>query len=355
MLCGVVNWSLEQHLPSRGRALSIHTLGVIHVGGGVILTEAKSIPSLNDIYLSHCALSHDDPNWLLGASHEFIETADGQASMTHEERKRKIYEESCSFVPSTILHDRISRSCKSISESYSARREYACQLGLNAGMQHLLSAPALSADQMHVCLSSGVMISTGVAPSYKMSSLPQSSPNSRRGSRTGCGLIDRDTDDTHVACLERNLNLPFRLTRNVVGVLSGYMVLGGLTVSLGLTMDACLSNKDVIEVALSLLLIRDLRSKHVAAVDCYPSVALIKVRTYGTPSNFFVHFFLSSFFLIVVNCLAYNHMINVKRILRICCAVLHSYCYSHSSYLRESLPLLLLIMIVTPIYFLLFA
>ena len=42
MLCGVVNWSLEQHLPSRGRALSIHTLGVIRVGGGVILQKQKA-------------------------------------------------------------------------------------------------------------------------------------------------------------------------------------------------------------------------------------------------------------------------------------------------------------------------
>ena len=309
MLCGAVNWSLEQHLPSRGRALSIHTLGVIRVGGGVILTEAKSIPSLNDIYLNHCALTHDDPHWLLGAAHEFIESADDQTSMTHEERKRKIYEESCNFIPSTILHDRISKSCKSIAESYSARREYACQLGLNAGMQYLLSAPALSTDQMHVCLSSGVVVSTGVAPSYKMSPLLQSSPNSRRGSRTAPGVIDRDTDDTHVECLERNVNLPFRLTRNVVGALSGHMVLGGLTVSLGLTMDACLSNKDVIEVSLSLLLISDLRSRHPAAVDCYPSVTLIKVRTtYGTLSNFFyslfVLFFLSPFFLVAENCFA---------------------------------------------------
>ena len=278
MLCSVVNWSLEQHLPSRGRALSLHVLNVLRIGGGVILTEAKSVPSLGDIYLNHCALDHDDPNWLLGASHEYIESADGQSSMTHEERKRKVYDESCKLIPSTILHDRISQSCRSISEAYSARREFSCQLGLNAGVQYLISAFALSPDQMHVCCRSGVMVSTGIAPSYKMSSLPQSSPNSCRGSKNKSGIIDIDTDEKQVECLERNVNLPFRLTRYVVGALSGYMVLGGLTVSLGLALDACLSNKDVIEVSLSLLLIGDLRSRRAAAVDCYPSVTLIKVR-----------------------------------------------------------------------------
>lgn len=277
-----MNWSLEQHLPSRGRALSLHVLSVVHVGGGVILTEAKSAPSLCDIYLNHCALLYDDPSWLLSASHEYIEGADGQSSMTHEERKRKVYDEACNFIPPTILHDRISKSCRSISEAYSARREYACQLGLNAGVQYLLSAPALSPDQMLVCCRSGVMVTTGVAPSYKMSTPPQSSPSpsGRMGSRYRSGITDMDTDVKHPECLERNANLPFRLTRNVVGALSGYMVLGGLTVSLGLTMDACLTNKDVIEVSLSLLLIGDLRSSRAAAaaVDCYPSVTLIKVQ-----------------------------------------------------------------------------
>jgi phosphatidylinositol kinase/protein kinase (PI-3 family) len=248
----------------------------------VILTEAKSAPSLDDIYLNHCALQYDDPSWLLSASHEYLESADGQSSMTHEERKRKVYDEACNFIPPTILHDRISKSCRSISEAYSARREYACQLGLNAGVQYLLSAPALSPDQMLVCCRSGVMVTTGVAPSYRLSTPPQSSlsPSGRMGSRIRSGIADMDTDDKHLECLERNANLPFRLTRNVVGALSGYMVLGGLTVSLGLTMDACLTNKDVIEVSLSLLLIGDLRSRRAAtaAVDCYPSVALVKVQ-----------------------------------------------------------------------------
>jgi hypothetical protein len=147
-------------------------------------------------------------------------------------------------------------------------------------VQYLLSAPALSPDQMLVCCRSGVMVTTGVAPSYKMSNPPQSSPSTsgRICSRIRSGITDMDTDEKHPECLERDVNLPFRLTRNVVGALSGYMVLGGLTVSLGLTMDACLTNKDVIEVSLSLLLIGDLRSRRAAAVDCYPSVTLIKVQ-----------------------------------------------------------------------------
>jgi hypothetical protein len=99
----VVNWSLEQHLPSRGRALSLHVLSVVRVGGGVILTEAKSAPSLGEIYLNHCALHYDDPSWLLSASHEYMENADGQSNMRKEKEKSMTKRATSSRLPSCMI------------------------------------------------------------------------------------------------------------------------------------------------------------------------------------------------------------------------------------------------------------
>ena len=236
----MVNWSLEQHIPSRGRALRVQGPHVSCVGGGVTLIQDLDIPSLEGIYLDHCAKSHDDLTWLSSASLKYVLNEDMQAESkgdsTAEDRMRRVYSEACKAVPSTVLRDRFTQSCRSLNESYCARREYASQLGLNAAMQYLLSAPAPSASDVLICCKSGTMMNTGVTPQYKEN-------------------IDGET------VLQRNLDLPFRMTRNVVGALSGKFVLGGTALSLGLFMDAWLANRDVLEVSLSLLVGADIAER----------------------------------------------------------------------------------------------
>ena len=61
--------------------------------------------------------------------------------------------------------------------------------------------------------------------------------------------------------LKRNQDLPFRLTRNIVGALSGSMLLGGTTVSLGVSIDSFLGSSDVVESCVSMLLYEDVRAR----------------------------------------------------------------------------------------------
>ena len=253
----MVNWSLEQHIPSRGRALRVQGPHVSCVGGGVTLTQDLHMPSLEGIYLDYCSKSHDDPTWLSSTSLKYVLNEDMQGESkgdsTAEDRMRRVYSEACKAVPSTVLRDRFTQSCRSLNESYSARREYSCQLGLNAAMQYLLSAPAPSARYVLVCCKSGTMMHTGVTPQYK-----------------------ENIDDEMV--LRRNVDLPFRMTRNVVGALSGSFVLGGTTLSLGLFMDACLANRDVLEVSLSMLIGADIAERRKGPLRRASSdVTLVKV------------------------------------------------------------------------------
>lgn len=277
----MVNWSLEQHIPSRGRALQVQGPHVSCVGGGVTLTQDRDIPSLEGIYLDHCCKSHQDPTWLSSTSLKYVLNEDMQAESkgdsTAEDRMRRVYSEACKAIPSTVLRDRFTQSCRSLNESYSARREYSSQLGLNAAMQYLLSAPAPSARDVLVCCKSGTMMNMGVTPQYMEN-------------------IDGET------VLQRNLDLPFRMTRNVVGVLSGTFVLGGTTLSLGLFMDACLANRDVLEVFLSLLVGEDMAERRKSALRRASSdVTLVKVRHTPYITSHRIALITQPIFLILVN------------------------------------------------------
>lgn len=257
-MTSVVNWAIEQHIPSRGRALRVQGLHVSCVGGGVTLIQDPNIPSLEGIYLDHCAKSHEDPTLLSSTSLKYILNEDMHAEslgdLSLQDRKARVYSEACKAIPSTVLRDRFTQSCRSLSESYSARREYASQLGLNAAMQYLLSAPAASAEQLLLCCKSGTMMHIGATPQYRDNTL------------------DGKTE------LQRNLDLPFRMTRNVVGALSGTFVLGATTLSLGLSMDACLASSDVLETSLSLLIGADLRARRKSSGRSASSdVTVIKV------------------------------------------------------------------------------
>ena len=250
-----VSWALEQHLPSRGRALAIQGLQVVRVGGGVTLIEERegSMTSLEDVYLSSCSVRHENPYWLQSASHRHLlnggkeAEADSTGGTTHDDRARKAYSEACCLVPPTVLRQQFNSACRSLCDTFTARRDFASQLGVNAAVQYLLCAPALSPDQMLLCCRTGAMVSVGVTPKYK-----------------GAAAAQVCADDPYTR-LDRNEDLPFRMTRNIVGALSGAMVLGATTVSLGLSLDACVGSKDILEASLSMLLCEDLRARNALA------------------------------------------------------------------------------------------
>jgi hypothetical protein len=289
-----VSWALEQHLPSRGRALAVQGLQVVRVGGGVTLIEERewSMASLEEVYLKSCSARHENPYWLQSTSHRHLlnggkeAETDSAGGATHDDRVRKTYNEACCLVPSTVLRQQFNGACRSLNETFTARREFASQLGVNAAMQYLLSAPALSPDQMLLCCRTGAMISMGVTPRYKV-----------KGTTQGC------TDDIY-AQLDRNEDLPFRMTRNIVGALSGAMVLGATTVSLGLSIDACVGSRDVIEAALCILLSEDLRARNeqgwVLSVASVKVTSILSDAFVGTLGHSFLPFspsFSTSYFL----------------------------------------------------------
>lgn len=229
---------MTKHLPCRSRSLCVSSCPVINIGGGIALTrmiaEESNMQSLEDIYLGYCAKQSDN------AHHVTIKAYEYQSKNIIE--KGEMFKEACSSVPSTVVRDLFIQTSRSLCEVTAVQREYAAQLGLLATLQLLLNAPPISPEQMVICAYSGKILNLGITPRYSISSdskMPFSSQIKKE-------------------------NVSLRLTRNVVGALSGAMLFGSTCVSIGLSLDACLSNRDVIEASLSLLLYEDIKASQIS-------------------------------------------------------------------------------------------
>ena len=194
----------------------------------------------------------------------------GNNNMQSIEEKRKIiYNEACNFIPSTILRNKFTTTCKLLSETFNARREFSSQLGVHAAVQHLLCGRPLHPDDMQICFNSGVMISRRVTPNYQHDNNNDTTINLKKSIGSELVTVSTDTKGTNKSptsttdslILERNVDVPFRLTRNIVSALSGSMLLGGTTVSLGVSLDSYLKSRDVVECSVMMLLHEDAKAR----------------------------------------------------------------------------------------------
>ena len=298
----------------------------------MILIENKDYQSLENIYNDYCTKRFEDPNWLLNQSNKYL-NAPNESSNKNEnfydshsgndnenekdkmEKRIKIYDEACKLIPSTILIDRFTAANRLLSESYSARKEFASQLGLNYALQYLMSSSPFYPDQLEICLHSGNVVTSWLTPTYNpltntstntntntnivistifspssdklnnensirnqtepMNIVTEEDYTNKKIDYKGDNVINKEQKknqnenknlnkkikEKSFNRLYRNTDLPFRLTRNIIGSFSGHMVLGGITVSLGLVMDAFLNNKDTMECSLNILLYDDINAR----------------------------------------------------------------------------------------------
>lgn len=256
-LTSTIDWSLQQHLPSRGRGLVIQAPKVVYLGGGMTLMDSSKVhrmKSIQDIYLDYCAEDNKNPDWLVVKAHEFLmgkeggrcehdenSFIDGEIKGTLSQRKRMVYDAGCSNIPSTVLREFFNSSSVSLSDAFIVRRQFASQLGIHAAAQFLLSASPLKPHQLLLCPHTGKMMTVGLTPTYH---------SDEEGEYMGGQIHSLNNDHT----------VPFRLTRNIVGAISGSMLLGCTAVSIGCSVDAYVANKDVIKASLSLLLCDDIRA-----------------------------------------------------------------------------------------------
>lgn len=241
---------------------------VVCLGGGVTLLEGSKIRrmcSVQQVHLDYCAESYENPHWLSVRAHEYLTSreggrcehdnedknslfADSRIEGSLSQRKRRIYGAGCSLIPSTLLRDLFTSSSMSLSDAFIARRQFASQLGIHAAVQFLLSSAPLCPHQLLLCPHTGKIVNLGVTPSYNST---DATDNGRReGYEVG-----------QIRSLKKDHVVPFRLTRNIVGAISGSMLLGGTTVSIGCSTDAYIANKDVLKASLSLLLCDDIRDR----------------------------------------------------------------------------------------------
>jgi len=234
------SWALQQHVPARTRVLAVRSPAALSVGRGVSLVREElpgryvgdgaggvgvgAAASLLDVYMDHCAGTHDDPTWLQQHARRFVR-GDGDGDGDEQARRRRrlqAYREACALVPATLLRQRIVASCASSFTAWLARRELAAQLGLLAAVQLLLGARAAGPDQLVLHPATGTLVAYGLG-----------------------GDSNDGGDDPRP---------PFRLTRNLVGALSGALLMGVTTVQAGIAMDAFLAHHDVLEAHLAALL-----------------------------------------------------------------------------------------------------
>ena len=271
--------------------------------------ENKHYRSLENIYNNYCAKRFQDPTWLLEQANKYLSSSVGMKNKNDDEnesenenenenenrqteKRFEIYNEACQFIPSTVLVDRFTTANRLLSDSYNARKEFASQLGLNYAVQYLLSSSSAYANQIEICLKTGNVISSFVKPNYNStdSSISFSTSFSTSvgeevsldsQSNPMCVVVEeglagnknipkgenkmeekkKNFKENQYRRLHRNTDLPFRLTRNIMGSLSGHMLLGGTTVSFGLVLDSCLGNKDVLDGCLNILLNSDVRAR----------------------------------------------------------------------------------------------
>ena len=271
--------------------------------------ENTNYQSLESIYNNYCANHFQDPDWLLKQANKYLynsadmknksekysenvneneDNNDNENENRQREKRFEIYNEACQFIPSTILVDQFTAANKLLSDSYNARKEFASQLGLNYAVQYLLSSSSAYANQIEICFETGNVISSSVKPNYNtsdplipFSTFMEEKESSSSQSVPMCVVVEegfagnknipkggdemeekkKKMKENQYRSLQRNTDLPFRLTRNIVGSLSGHMLLGGTTVSLGLVMDACVGNKDVLDGCLNIFLNADVRAR----------------------------------------------------------------------------------------------
>jgi transformation/transcription domain-associated protein len=248
-LSSAIDWALSQYLPSRGRGLMVQTPKLVYFGGGISLMESSRVDrmkSMQDIYLDYSAESNENPDWLSIKAHEDLSGKEG-GSCEHDDnsfidspiegslsqRKRKIYDSGCLNTPCTVLRDFFTSSNISLSDAFIARRQFSSQLGIHAALQFLLSASPLDPHQLLLCPHTGKMVTLGVTPTYN-------------SNVTDDGIGGYEVGQIH--SLNNDHVVPFRLTRNIIGAISGSMLLGCTAVSLGCSTDAYVANEDVIKV-----------------------------------------------------------------------------------------------------------
>ena len=271
------------NLPALTHPLFLHRC--ITSCAGMCVQDTDEALSLKDAYMNHCAAVHDDPTWLVQHVHRYLHPSSSvnhndnsdnnekegisnnhsnDHSNNHQQpqpplhqgrwtRHHRAYKEACSLVPSTLLRDLFLAHSATAFTAWSARREFASQLGLLAALQCLLDARGLGPDQLVVHPSTGTLVTAGMTPH-----IPSSSP-SLRGTSTNHN--DHHEGEGNEGDVSEDPRPPFRLTRNMVGALSGALLLGVTTVNIGVSLDAYLANQDVVEVYLSMLLLETMRTR----------------------------------------------------------------------------------------------
>ena len=317
--CFSVNWALQQHLPARSRALALRFPSSTYIGrgvglvreelpgryigyqavsgGGVTTTDGADVAmSLKEVYLDHCAEVHEDPTWLEQYVHRYLHTCipvnsdsnndgnindgkgDGHGKETGQKHGRddgnkhdnhhqpplpqqdretlhhRAYKEACSLVPSTLLRDFFLTHNATAYTTWTARREFASQLGLLAALQCLLGARGLGPDQLVVHPLTGALVAAGLTPHLPPTPITGTGTSNKEDKDLG----DQQGDNLGVV---ENHTPPFRLTRNMVGALSGALLLGVTTVNIGVSMDAYMAHRDVVEVYLSMLLLESMKAR----------------------------------------------------------------------------------------------
>jgi hypothetical protein len=261
-LSSAIDWALQQYLPSRGRGLVVQAPKLVYFGGGISLMETSKIDrmkSIQDIYLDYSAENNENPDWLSIKAHEYLLGKEGGRCEDDEtsfidspiegslsKRKSQIYDASCLKTPSTLLRHFFTSSSISLSDAFIARRQFSSQLGIHAALQFLLSASPLGPHQLLLCPHTGKMVTLGVTPTYN-SNVPDD------------GIGGYEVGQIH--SLKNDHVVPFRLTRNIIGAISGSMLLGCTAVSIGCSIDSYVANKDVIKASLSLLLCIDIKAR----------------------------------------------------------------------------------------------
>lgn len=247
-LCQVIDWTLQQHLPSKNNDLILkYNIPILtsSTSSIVLMNDVDSGVNLNDLYNQYCIQNHFDPmeimiNNRLSIEESIITNKDDEKSneitkqLLHKNNKYKSYLVCCSTTPDHLLTDYFNKVSISGAQYQQTRKFFATQLGINSAIQYLINSKPINSTELLIA-QNGCAYNQWLHSSYSIHSSINNSMNSNNNSL--------------VVSLNQH-DIPFRITRNIGNVLSPSLLYGTTSLSIGNTLDGILASSDVLEINL---------------------------------------------------------------------------------------------------------
>jgi hypothetical protein len=161
-LCQVIDWTLQQHLPSKKNDLILkYNIPILtsNTSSIVLMNDVSSGNSLNELYNQYCIKNNIDPmeimiNNRLSLEESIITKNNDEKSneinkeLLHKNNKYKAYLDSCSNTPDHLLTDYFNKMSISGAQYQQTRKKFATQLGINSAMQYLINSKPIQSNQL---------------------------------------------------------------------------------------------------------------------------------------------------------------------------------------------------------------